>query len=1222
MNYKNCIVLILLVFFLQRLCAQDGSGNLEFIENKGQWDRSVRYKADISTGSFLLHGDGFSVMLQHPDDLKRIHDLGHGLLKTSHTAAKGRPAGLKVSPEDQSAADWTIRSHVYRVRFEHASEQAEIVADKPLPTYNNYFIGRDSSKWASNCRIFQGVTYRNIYPHIDLRYYTNNGVLKYDLIIHPGGDPSRIIMKYEGAEKLSLHNHQLLVRTSVGTSRELAPFSYQYSDSGRKEISCRYRLFADHAVGFNVENYAADQVLVIDPSLIFSSFTGSRADNWGFTATYGPDGSFFAGGIVQGNGFQVSPGAYQNDFRGGTWDVGIMKFSANGSKRLYGTYLGGSGNDYPHSLVVDQQGNLVVFGRTSSEGDFPTLNLVGLGGGRDIFVTKFNASGTKLIGSMRIGGIQDDGLNIEDQNESQSENTNSLVRNYGDWSRGEVILDPSGNIYVASCTQSSKRDNTGFPIIGPAFQPLFGGGALPDSQSLGQDGVILKINPACNRVLFSSFLGGSNDDAALVLDLNPANGDIYVGGATYSSNMPGVNPSVVQPRPSGGTDGFLSVISPDGSVLKSTTYLGTSGNDMIYGVKFDKLGFPYIMGTTDGNWPVLGVPGPIGAGAKQFIAKLKPDLSAFVYSTTFGRPNSRTPNISPVAFLVDRCENVYVSGWGSFYAQKEIDPYGLEGTTGMQITPDAFQSATDNRDFYFIVIKRNATGLLYGTYFGEKDNPGTISEHVDGGTSRYDKSGVIYQAICANCGAVVKFPTTPGVWAATNGSRGCNLAAVKIAFNFAGVEADPQSVINGIAGDSSGCIPLDVTFQDTKKNAKSYIWNFGDGSPDTITTSYSLTHTYGQVGIYTVRQIAIDSTTCNIRDTAYLHILARSDRAGLQFVPLKVPPCRSLAYQFNNFSVPSAGKPFNDSSFLWDFGDGTTLKAGPAAVVHSYATPGSYIVRLLLMDTNYCNYPDSSVLTLSVAALVKAQFVTPAAGCAPYNAQFQNTSVGGQQFQWDFGDGGFSSEASPSHLYPSPGTFTVKLHVVDSNTCNIVSDTSFSIIVSPKPHAAFTSTAVPLVNTPTVFFNSSTGALTYKWFFGDGDTAFRTSLDTVEHQYIRTATFQACLVAYNEYQCTDTACNPVQAIIQPLLDVPNAFTPGRFGDNGIVRVRGFGITKLIFRIYNRWGQQVFESTQQDRGWDGTFNGKPQPMDVYAYLVEAEYFDGTKASKKGDITLIR
>ena len=108
----------------------------------------------------------------------------------------------------------------------------------------------------------------------------------------------------------------------------------------------------------------------------------------------------------------------------------------------------------------------------------------------------------------------------------------------------------------------------------------------------------------------------------------------------------------------------------------------------------------------------------------------------------------------------------------------------------------------------------------------------------------------------------------------------------------------------------------------------------------------------------------------------------------------------------------------------------------------------------------------------------------------------------------------------------------------------------------------------------------------------------------------------------NEFNCTDTACNPVQAIIQPLLDVPNAFTPGRFGINGVVKVRGFGISKLVFRIYNRWGQKVFEGNDVNLGWDGTFNGNPQPMDVYAYTVEAEFSDGTKASKKGDITLLR
>ncbi len=172
------------------------------------------------------------------------------------------------------------------------------------------------------------------------------------------------------------------------------------------------------------------------------------------------------------------------------------------------------------------------------------------------------------------------------------------------------------------------------------------------------------------------------------------------------------------------------------------------------------------------------------------------------------------PNISPVAFLVDRCENVYVSGWGGWlYAG--ADPYGLAGTAGMPISPNAIKKITDNRDFYFIVIQKNASALLYATYFGQMDGPRSISEHVDGGTSRYDKEGAIYQAICANCAgnSLTPFPTSPGVWSPRNGTggEGCNLAAVKIAFNFAGVSADPRSLIDG-RYDSSGCVPLTGSF--------------------------------------------------------------------------------------------------------------------------------------------------------------------------------------------------------------------------------------------------------------------------------------------------------------------------------------------------------------------------------------------------------------------------
>jgi gliding motility-associated-like protein len=124
------------------------------------------------------------------------------------------------------------------------------------------------------------------------------------------------------------------------------------------------------------------------------------------------------------------------------------------------------------------------------------------------------------------------------------------------------------------------------------------------------------------------------------------------------------------------------------------------------------------------------------------------------------------------------------------------------------------------------------------------------------------------------------------------------------------------------------------------------------------------------------------------------------------------------------------------------------------------------------------------------------------------------------------------------------------------------------------------------------------------------------------HQYQKTSNFVACLVAINQFGCSDTSCQTVATLINPLLDVPNAFTPGRFGQNSVVKVQGFGIASLVFRIYNRWGQLVFETNNPNQGWDGTYKGTPQPMDVYAYTLDAIFFDGKKTTKKGDITLIR
>jgi len=1181
-------ITLLLLILSTAVKAQNGS--IEFIENKGQWDNQIKFRSEVPAGSFFIRTGGFTVLQHNEQDLLKLQEMvkGHNFNSADNKAP------------------FTLRSHAYKVDFAGASSNLEMVPDKPLEYYNNYFIGDDPSKWAGNCKIYKGITAKNVYPGIDVRYYTDKGSMKYDIIVKPGADLSKVVLRYTGADKLEIKDKQLVIKTSVGDVKELDPYTYQFENNQRKQISAKY-LLSGNEIRFDIKNYNRNETLVIDPTLIFCSFTGSTGDNWGYTATYGPDGSFYAGGISLASGYPTTAGAFQTVWAGGTGpttptDISIMKLSPLGNTRLYATYIGGSGNEQPHSLVVDGAGNLVIAGRTNSP-NYPITGsgLIGTGGSYDIIVTKLNAAGSALIGSKKIGGASDDGVNI-----NSNRSFSSLQQNYGDDGRSEVILDGAGNIYVASCTQS-----TNFPATGGSFQTTSGG---------AQDGVVLKFNASVSALTFASYLGGNGDDAGYVLSLAP-NGNIYVAGGTASTNFPGVAAGVINSSNQGGIDGYVSIINNAGSSIVRSTYLGTANTDQVFGIQFDLLGFPYVCGQTRGGWPVLNAAYSVG-GAPQFISKLQPDLSAYVYSTTFGR-SSGIPNISITAFLVDNCENVYVSGWGGI-----IDQFQSSGTNPMPLTADAFPMTPDGHDFYFFVLKKNAVSQLFGSYFGQN---GGFGDHVDGGTSRFDKQGVIYQAVCGNCGGGAVFPTTPGVAGPANlaigTGGGCNLAMIKISFDYAGVDAGLQSIINGVPRDTAGCAPLTVNFRDTIANGVTYYWYFGDGSlPNpVITTLPNTIHTYNLPGLYQVMLIAEDSTTCNIRDTAYIHIKVGNLPATLDFNPVKLAPCDSLKFRFDNLSIAPPVRPFTNTSFIWDFGDNSpTVTAGAGPVFHSYTAPGSYTVKLILVDTAYCNAPDTLTKIISIAPLVVAQFTTPPTGCVPYTARFNNTSIAGQTFSWTFGDGGTSTATNPTYTYNTPGTYLVTLIANDPNTCNLADTTSISITVFPIPVSNFTfSPDPPVENTPTSFNNlASLDAVNFKWFFGDGDSLITNSRLQIKHQYNATGTYNACLVAINAAGCADTLCQDVRAVVAAAVDVPNAFTPQSGDVNSKIFVKGFGITKMRFIIWNRWGQKVFETNDRNIGWDGKYRGVIQPMDVYAYTLDVEFFDGTKTTKRGDITLIR
>ncbi len=1219
------------------LLATASFAQLQFIENKGQWDKQVDYKSGISNGAFFLQQQGFTVVQQNEKDLLSLSEMMHG-----HDDG-GKKAEQKYTPQSASSII-TLRQHAYRVRFSGASSSVKTIPDKALPTYNNYFYGSDPSKWQGGCKLYQAVTYKDMYPNIDVRYYTDQGTLKYDLIVHPGGNIDNIVLKYEGIDRLSVKNKELIIGTSVGDVKELYPYTYQFGKEGRQTLDCKYVVDEKtKAVRFKVKDYDPGATIVIDPTLIFCSFSGSSADNWGYTATPGPDGSMFGGGIAFDTGFPVTVGAFQTRYNGGRdddnsgpYDVAIIKLSPNGSTRLYATYLGGSGNEQPHSMMSDEQGNLVVAGRTNSplprEDGIPfplSAPTQGPCGNYDIFIVKFNAAGTGIIGSIRIGGTSDDGVNIKSKYAAlnlpgQADGAYDTRRNYGDDARSEVIIDDNNNIYLAGCTQSID-----FPVNNSGIQRSFAGGGA----NFKQDGVIAKFPPNLSAVTFSTFFGGNGNDACFVLAISPVSGNLYVAGGTTSTNLPGSTTGTVNPTyQGGGTDGFVTQVTPDGAAIIKTTYIGTNdgnpgndGFDIVYGIQFDKFGFPYIMGTTTGNWQAKNATFS-NVGGKQFIAKLQPDLSDYVYTTMFGT-NTPAPNISPIAFLVDRCQNVYVSGWGgSLQTTKE---YPNAGTGGLNflITPDAVQSRTDGSDFFFFVLEKDAQSQLFGSYFGQV---GGFTDHVDGGTSRFDANGVIYQGICANCKIGtnnVFFPTTPGVYGPRNNSPSCNEAMVKIEMNFGGVGANIRTVINNIPNAIYGCNPLTLTAFDSLSKAQRFFWNWGDGSKvDTLYSRSDTTHLYTlppnkDSMYYTIMLVAEDSGTCNIRDTAYKTIKVSTNFATLGFRFEKLQPCTNLSFQFTNESVAFLGS-FDNKGFTWDFGDGAVdtgnIRYSP---VHRYASPGDYIVRLCVRDSFVCNSPDCYVDTVRVATLTRAIFTTPSSGCVPYLPVFKNTSLGGEGYIWDFGDGTFSNEYEPANkIYNRVGTYNVKLTVIDSSTCNIIDDTTVTITVYPIPVASgFANPTVGEANKPINFFNNSTGATRYLWEFGDSET----STDAQpSHTFNESNNFIVKLIAFNAAGCSDTAFIPITAKVIPLLDVPNAFTPGKFGINGSISVAGFGIGKMDWRIYNRWGQLVFQTSNRKDSWNGTFKGAVQPMDVYTYTLDVVFTDGKKLRKTGDITLLR
>jgi len=1220
---KQLFTLLFVMFFFL------ANAQNTFIENKGQLLKAVISKTYLPSGALYVEKAKLTYAFYNGKQLADIHD------------------GL--------AADYKVDAHAYSVSFLNANTNPTIELEEESSFFENYYLG-DKLTWASEVKSFKRQIQKGIYQGVDLYLFVNDDKLKYELYLDKSANEKAIKLRYQGLSQIKISKGNLVINTSVNSIVEYRPYAYQIIEGIEVEVACVYHL-KNNILSFAFPNdYNRNYPLVIDPVLEFSTYSGSTTDNFGYTATYDDFGFLYSGSTSFGVGYPTTLGAYQLNYAnasGGT-DVAITKYDTSGTIRIYSTYLGGTKDELPHSMIVNSADELFIFGTTGSA-DFPTttssfqpnfnggpgFSPSGIGvsfpDGSDIFVSRLSTNGGNLLASTFLGGSDNDGLNTAPK----------LKFNYADEVRGEIDIDQNNNIYIATCTQS-----TDFPIVG-GFQ---------NTNKGGQEGCIVKMDNQLSSIIWSSYLGENADDAIYSLALDKDD-NIYVTGGTASALFPTTaNAYQTGHQDTLKADAFISLISSNGSQILYSSLYGSPAYDQSYFVEIGSTDAVYLFGQTKASDTTLVQNATyFESGGGQFIAVFTKDLSSILRATVVGTGKG-SPDISPTAFLVDVCDKIYLSGWGSNLG-------GPLSTLNLPVSPTAFQSTTDGNDFYLMVVDDALSSMVYATYFGGSQS----NEHVDGGTSRFDKKGIIYQSVCAGCGGSSDFPIepNPGAVSVTNNSPNCNNGVFKFNFDFPMVIADFNS-------SWVGC-DTNVSFQNLSisNSPITYQWNFGDATTSSLENP---THNYAQAGNYSVTLIATSSGACNVSDTItkQVYILAnasdtipsivkcKNDLIQIGLLPVNDPTISYLWSPATDLSSANVSNPFCNSPtsisyqllisngsctdtltqtiiipiFFLDAGEDTAYCNTPITLRASYSGATD-----ILWSSNI-NFTDTLSLSDNLTVASIAQFyvkvtdgICEQVDSVRVNAQSINFNLIGEDLC--HGDSVFllvenlmPSVAITSYLW-DPLAITYN---ADSSSISSYTDTSIWYSVEAiNSDGCFLKDSIfiqifdnPIIDSlwldKDIIFRGESAYLNVKTddsfvWYNFTSTSNSVLVEPIQNECYTVEVFNAYTCSVNDSVCIvvlDVFCN------EDGITIPTAFSPNedRVNDTYFIVDKDGVVTDFKLEIFNRLGQKVFAATDKSSKWDGTYLGKKLNPQVFDFYLELKCVDDKTLFKKGNITLIR
>jgi hypothetical protein len=595
---------------------------------------------------------------------------------------------------------------VVRVTFLGANEVIPEGTDT-LVHRNNYLLGSDPTGWVTDVPNHQRIFYNGLWDGIDLEFRFEGGEFKYEFIVAPGSDPSRIVMTYEGMDSVEVcgETGDLLVRARDVTLRDRKPFTYQDDAGDRVTVPSAFSLLGENRVAFQLGEFDRGLPMVIDPGMIFSTFLGESGNDRGNDVAVDGDGYVYVAGFTTSSTFPVTPGAYDNTFNSS--EAFVSKFSPNGTSLEYSTFIGGTKYEEATAVAVDDNGIVHLAGITHSS-DFPTTAgafCTTLAGGSDAFALKLNVTGSSMDYSTFIGG-------------------------YGLEKATGIDLDANGSLYVTGWTKGGKY----FPKVNGSFRKYWN----------YTDAFVVKLKRDGSDLEYSCVLGGEfKDDAhAIVVD---DKGCAYITGSTHSKYYPITSGAynhmafATEYIP----DVFVTKLSATGGSLVYSTFIGEDWNDTAWDIDVDAEGNAYVVGSTQsGMFPMLPPrPYPYETrGGDSFILKLSDSGHHLEYSKVL----NITHRDAALGVSVDPEGRAFVAGY-------------VDGRGNFPITSNAFQaqSYSDEMEAYVLMVDEYGDNVLYSSFLGGNEDDSINAIAMDG-------DDLIY--VTGHTFSTQGFPATTGVY--------------------------------------------------------------------------------------------------------------------------------------------------------------------------------------------------------------------------------------------------------------------------------------------------------------------------------------------------------------------------------------------------------------------------------------------------------------------------